>query len=244
MKRKVGKKKVQEKEEESVVAKPISATKMRRDLYWVIGAMIVLLVLFFVASYFFRNLDKFDYKGLAFTKIKYGEIPMYHYYYYFTDPTGQLIRYNLFLRNDPRKNNVSVSGDIQFVKNQTAYISVNITDLLKCQYGTVGIATLTSFLVNNQIDVKGGVPDEKIAKENNLTYVTCDNRPYHTVINLQSGDKTEITREGLSCHTITISGCDNIMKAIEKFELEAILDAKGRQAEENKNTGSGVFSLK
>jgi len=42
----------------------------------------------------------------------------------------------------------------------------------------------------------------------------------------KEGDETKILTNGL-CYTISIASCEDIMPAVEKFELQAIVDARG-----------------
>src|SRR3989344_7997157 len=76
-------------------------------IFWVLGLLIFLIAVFFLSNYFFSRLNTFKYEGLTFTKEKFGEIPVYHYYYYITPQ----LKYNLYLRNDPRDSTVSLTGN-------------------------------------------------------------------------------------------------------------------------------------
>src|SRR3989338_7615060 len=123
----------------------------KKQLYFIIVSMLFLFIVFFLSYYFFSNLNKFEYKDLTFTKTKYGELPVFHHYYYFNS-AGKLYQYNLYLRNDPRKNSVPITGrsasELEFPQGNLIYISVNPENLTGCQYATVGIATLSTFLTD------------------------------------------------------------------------------------------------
>jgi len=105
--------------------------KIERELLWIIVFLAFLVVVFLVASSIFRSFNSFEHEGLTFTKERLGNIPVYHYYYYFRGDDGGLVKYNLFVRNDPRENNVPVSGDdIVFKKNElVVFIAVNSSGL-------------------------------------------------------------------------------------------------------------------
>jgi len=178
---------------------------------------------------------------LSFAKEKFGEIPVYHYYYY-THPSaitasavqGGPTLINLLFRIDPRENNVTVEGEIDLPpKNKFVYISINDTGINECEYIQVALANLVSFLGANGFDVKGAVPDEKIAEEIKSRYITCDTNPDNGVILIQQGEKTKITREN-NCYIMDIASCQ-VLDATEKFQIQTILDAKAR-AEEEGNT--------
>src|SRR3989344_4418394 len=98
-----------------------------KQLYWIIGVMTALILLFILISAGIQSTKNFDYYGLAFTKEKFGEIPVYHYYRFYESGDGQTIKHNLYLRTDPRKNDVPIQGGIAFPKDSEVYISINST---------------------------------------------------------------------------------------------------------------------
>ncbi len=193
---------------------------------WIVGAIAVLAAVFFIMYFFFSNYGKFDYNGLEFREEKVGKIPVYRYSYYFNE-SGQTYKYNLYLRQDPRKNDVPVTGEIEFARAKITYISINSTGLTGCEDSSIAISSLSSFLINNLISVKGATPDQSEAEMNNQRYATCEIYPDNPVVLIQSGEETEIVRKNQNCYIITASQCE-ILDAIEKFEVQAILDAKSR----------------
>jgi len=215
VKKKKGKKKGNKKER-----------KIERELLWIIVFLAFLVVVFLVASSIFRGFNSFEHEGLTFTKERFGNIPVYHYYYYFRGNDGGLIKYNLFVRNDPRENNVPVSGDdIVFEeKNKIVFVAVNSSGLQECVDGILGVAELTNFLVGNQIDVQGGNLDFWDAGKERQKWITCENRPRNIVIAIIEGDKTEINIDG-NCYEITIANCE-VLEATERFAIQSVLDAK------------------
>ncbi len=222
---------------EKNIEKKTESRKKYHQLYWILGTLAILIGIFFLSSYFFSKTNTFEYEGLTFTKEKFGEIPVFHYYYYITPQ----IKYNLYIRNDPRKNNIPLTGKvvdngIEFFNSNFIYLSVNPEDLTQCEYTRVGIGTLASFLADNQLNVVGAAPFEDLAKEANVIYATCDTSPHgeeDTVIVLQAGDKTEIVHDKENCYVINVANCE-ILEAIEKFEVQSILDAKlRREADKN-----------
>jgi hypothetical protein len=157
---------------------------LEKELLYILGFMVFLVILFVFASSVFKSFNTFDYEGMTFTKERLGEIPFYHYYYLFTNKDNILVQYNLYLRNDPRENSISVSGDEIFLeKNKAVYISVEKNvELNVCPYGVLGVSNLISFLSDNDYVVNGGNPDFHSAKENNETWVSCKTHKYNPVI--------------------------------------------------------------
>jgi len=200
--------------------------KNKKEVLWIVYFMIAMLAILIIFNLAFRSLNKFEYSGLAFTKEKYGQIPVYHYYYYFDDAAGQQYKYNLYLRNDPRKNEIPVYGKISFLRGNTVYLSINGTGIVGCNNSMREVASLSSFLNSNLLLVKAGTPDKEEAEMNNLTHVTCETKPANTVILIQEGNETSIAQKE-NCYTINIARCE-LLDAVEKFEVRSILDAKAR----------------
>ncbi|MDO8509273.1 MAG: hypothetical protein Q7S27_06360 [Nanoarchaeota archaeon] len=201
----------------------------KSKIYLITGFLILLVGIFFISNYIFSNLNNIEYNGLTFAKESFGEIPVFSYSYYITPK----LKYNLYLRNDPRKNNVPLTGKaidngIEFLKEETIYLSVDPKGLTECEYGRVGIGTLASFLSDNQLKVVGAAPDEALAAEVNVKFATCEYRPQDKVILLQAGDKTEIIQDNENCIVINVANCE-ILDAVEKFEVQSIIDARDRR---------------
>ena len=98
-----------------IVKKIMNENKIsNKPVYKFLGFILFLVLLFFVSSYLIKMTYNFDYQELSFTKEKFGDLKVYHHYYYFKDGYGELFQYNLYLRNDPRENNVSVDGKIVY----------------------------------------------------------------------------------------------------------------------------------
>jgi hypothetical protein len=192
--------------------------------------MMVLLIFLFGTSAFIKSLNHFSYKTLSFTKERFGQIPVFHYYYYF-EKNGQQYQYNLYLRNDPRDNNVSVNGTIEFPENLRVYIGVNGTGITDCPTASRDLGTLGGFFANNLIQIKPGTLDENESETSNMTYVSCEKFPDRAVIRIFSGEETKIFKSENNCYNIQISDC-RTLDAIEKFEIQSLLDAKARSIAE------------
>ncbi len=203
-----------------------------KPLYLILLAMIILVVVFFLAYFLFSSINKINYNGLTFTKEMFGEIPVFHHYYNFMSQ-GKLFQYNLYLRNDPRQNKVALTGDaigtgIEFFEKDTIYISLEKDALVGCEYGSVGIANLASFLVDNKLNIKGASADKELAMENNLTYATCKDNPREVVITIRNSNETRVIHEEKDCYIIEVANCE-VLPAIEKFQVQSILDARDRR---------------
>lgn len=198
----------------------------KKEIYWIIGVMVFAIIAIALIPLISKQMNKFEYNGLTFTKEKFGEIPIFHYYYYIGE-TGKEHQYNIYIRIDPRKNNVSVEGDIGYPKTgDTVFVSFNSTGLLKCENVLREMHTIADFLNGNGYVVKAGNPDETFAKQNNITYVTCETRPRNMVILITPGNETKILSKN-NCQLITVNNCE-LLPAIEKFVVRSLIDAKNR----------------
>jgi len=224
----VEKKKELEKKETKEDNKNSSSGK---ELYWVLGIMVGLIAVFLISSYYFQGQQNFEYHGLDFSKQMLGEIQLYEYHYFSNSVnriTGQVIGeprlVKVYLRGDPRKNDVPVDGKINIVSD-TVYVSINGTGL-DCEDSNIALAGLSSFLTQNGVHLQGAVVDSEEALEYDLEQVTCETYPDSTVIVVQSGDKPFIQTKN-NCYILQISDCD-VLSTTEKFIVQSIIDARER----------------
>ena len=197
----------------------------QNEAIWVVGTMVIIILALVLIPMFMRMFATFDYQGLTFTKEKFGEILVYHYSYYFIDDVGQQYQYNLYLRNDPRTNVIPIDSNITFKEDRKVYITLNSTALAQCPNGLRDIASIARFLSDNLISVQAGNINAEVAIENNLTYITCENRPDNAVILIVPSNETKITQID-ECHTVSYATCEEVLPALEKFMVKSILDAK------------------
>lgn len=214
--------------------------KINKELYWVLGFMVLVLATFFVSQSVFKSLKNFEYQGLTFQKVKVGELPFYYYYYYTEkNPdsgtiTGQVSgegyhRINLYLYNDPRNLKVPVEGEIDYTdRDLTIFFSVDARDLYQCKYYGVATTNLILFLTGNQFSVEPASPIKEIAEEAGVPHITCENRPRNMVIELREGLETKITRKSETCYEITVNNCE-VLEAVEKFMVQSLVDVKNEK---------------
>lgn len=221
-----------EKEEgEKVVDKKIGGGY--KEIYLVLGVIFLMGVVFFVSYSIFNGLNEFEHKGLTFTKEKFGEIPIYHHYYYYNS-YGQLYKYNLYLRNDPRKSTVPLTGNVidivSLLDKDTVYLSLDPERSIEgCEYAAVGISSLSSFLVDNGLNLKGASTSKEEAEANGVKHITCEGvNSGNIAIILRTGSETRIINEKENCYVIEVSNCE-VIDAIEKFEVESIVNTKANQ---------------
>lgn len=199
--------------------------KLEKELLGILIFLGVLVVVFIVASAYFKSLNYFEYKGLTFSKKKLGEIQLFHHSYYVKTLDGQLAQYNFYLRNDPRTNNVLIEGKSNLLSaGSVVYLSVNSEGLQECRYGSLAVGTLSSFMTDNQMRVIAGNLDFWQAGARRDLWATCENKPGNRVVEILKGNETKVKIEG-NCYKVEVANCE-ILEAIEKLEMQSLIDAK------------------
>ena len=202
--------------------------RLERDLIKLVIFVLILIGIYFAASAVFKARNSFDYQGLKFTKEKYGELPVYHYYYYFKGEGGRPIQYNLYLQHDPRTNNVSVTGDPVVFKNKYLYLTLDTSYPSTCRDNAAGLVDLRSFLSDNTFTIITGIMNESYALEHAMRYITCGTQSDSSeVIQVYGGNETQIIVDN-NCHSIIIGPDCRIREAVEKFKILSVIEARTR----------------
>lgn len=202
--------------------------RLENDVIRIILFLAALVVLYFIASYFFKSLNQFDYEGLSFTKKKFDQATVYHYYYYYTNAAGQLIQYNLYLHNDPRTNNVTISGDPLLLNKKYLYMTFDDSFPEYCRFTSSSIVDLSLFFKQNEFTVFSGVRNESVAHNTSRSHYQCETLPDSAeVLEFYGGNQTEIVIDG-NCHKIFIGPDCSIRDAVERVKLQVVIEARAR----------------
>lgn len=184
-----------------------------------------LFLLYLAVTWYVHSLAQFDYQGLHFTKEKFDKLTVYHYYYYYNSSSGKITQYNLYLQHDPRTNSVPYEGDPLYFDKKTVYIAVDNSYPSTCVDNAASLLDISSFLADNSFNVIVGFMNETYAREVNKTYARCSSKPNSHVVEFFAGNQTRIFVQG-RCIQISIGPECRIREAVEKFKIQAILDAK------------------
>jgi hypothetical protein len=203
--------------------------KLERQLLVVIVFVVVIIGLYLVASAYFKSLHRITYEGLTFSKQRAtANLTVYHHQYYFKSPTGKLLQYNLYLRNNPFDlvANIPLVGDkVALNPRQPVYFTINNSGLVECPYSTLAVATLASYLSDNQFKVLRGDMNFWTANGPEGEWVTCERKPNSRVIELYRGDETRVSLNG-NCYRITVATCEDVLEAVERFIVQSVVDAR------------------
>ena len=212
---------------EKTKTKPVpKERRIEKELLGILIFLAVLVVVFVIASSYFKSLNYFEYNGLTFAKERLENIPIFHHSYYLKAPSGKLIQYNFYLRNDPRESNITIEGipSRLLAPGAVAYLSVNSEGLQECKYGQLAVASISSFMSDNQMKVIAGNLDFWQAGARRDKWVTCENQPGNRVVELLKGNETKVSIDG-NCYRIEVNDCQ-ILEAVEKLEVQSIVDAR------------------
>lgn len=220
----VNKKEVKKKKpEKGKILKEINK-KQNKQIMWAIILMASLILIIIFVPLIVKNFfNKFVYMNLDWQKTKLGDIMFYSTRVPIANLQGTITgSYSMNFRNDPRKlDNISVyvfEDWIEFEKDKPVYITL-YPEMEACEDNSIALINLVGFLRDFAgLNVKSAVSKLDYAKKNNLSYVTCKNTPNNTVIYINSGTKTEISKINPNCYEIIYNNCE-IIPVTEKFML-------------------------
>jgi hypothetical protein len=202
--------------------------KEENQLKWIIGVIIFVFILVFGVYFYSQSLRAFSYIGVDWEIEKYEDLTVYHGR--FPAFYNSNITYNLFLRNDPRTNNVPVDGNLSYFKYGGILAFTPEIDECRGELPRVTV-DLASFLKSaiGLRSVEPGTTDFNVFKQTDRTFADCTLYNRGVVI-IQKGDESSIVQSPQNpyCYTITVKDCEDNL-AIEKFIIETI-----KQKNENK----------
>ena len=218
------KKKIQKKEIKKILNK--KEIQNKQIMWAVILSISVILIIIFVPLITKNFVNKFVYIKLDFQKTKLGEIIFYSTSVPVTAGDKIIGGYTMNFRNDPRElENVEIDipqNLIGFKKQNIVYITLN-PGMEPCEDHTIALMNLAVFLKDfTNLNVSSGISDKEEAEINNIPYVTCENHPNNTVLEITSGEKTLIKKIDENCYLMMYNNCE-ITQVTEKFML-AILE--------------------
>lgn len=154
------------------------------------------------------SISELEYEGVDFKMVKEGQILLYNT----ALPViynGQKVRYNFYLRNDPRKlSKISFEGNLVFKDNMV----INSTEDFHCEgRGIIAVANIL-----NLYEVIG----TKVIKDESAT---CDSQGRYVYLNILPGNETRVEQFGPACYNIYINDCE-ILEGTERFMLETFVE--------------------
>lgn len=196
-------------------------TRKNRQENVIIGIVVGVLLLLIISVILVSSSSHFKYLGLEFKKEKYGNLLIYSANVPIIDARGNITSYvPLDLRNDPRTLRdilVNTSGYIGFLKGVDTYISMN-PYMESCEDNGIALGGLGIFFSRAGVPIKAAFNNKSYAEPKGDLYITCQNATTNTVLIVDSGNETRITKIAENCFKIEFNNCE-ILKATEKLQL-------------------------
>lgn len=207
-KKRVKKKKTKKEEKEERIEKKEqikSEDRILKNFLIGIGIFIIIILLIILISNSAKN---FEYEGIKFKIIKEGDLILYQT----SLPViheGRRDEYNFYLRNDPRKLNVSFEGSLDILED---LVIINETGNFICDGdGIIAVANIVNLYK---------ILVTEVIKDNTAD---CDILGRYMFIRLQAGNETNIEKFGPACYNININNCE-ILKGTERFMIESFIE--------------------
>lgn len=225
---KKSKKKLSEEEKEELAAEgELPKRSMRKSedkqLAWVVGIIVVVFVFTLVTYFWFEKVESFEFGGVDWV----FEEDANYYHGRFDALLGQGYVYNIYLRNDPRENNVPTEGVFGEFKYGVVISTSPEFDLCRGDASRV-MRDLGAFMREGfgAGPIESGSTNEDVANSSERRFATCDSINDRTVIIVKRGDNF-VARDGNNptCYVVSVGNCDDA-SAVEKFMLKVISDFK------------------
>jgi hypothetical protein len=240
-KRKNAKLTVKEKEElkaEGEIPKKSVREKENKQLIWffiIIGIVFATVLISYLGI---EGAKHFEYNHIDWLVEEYPNLQIFHGK--FMALSGTDVSYNIFLRNDPRKNNVLTEGTFDKFKYGGIISFSPEVDTCRGELSRA-IVDVGAFLRQGVGvgDIKAGSTNETIASiDDNKLFAQCDTVLDRTVVVVEMGEPSVVQNiENPYCYTISIEDCNDI-KPIERFMVKSVEDfmVAKKALEENSET--------
>lgn len=209
------------KSKRKIVRKTDIETQQNKQL--IVFFMIMLISLGgLIAGYLYvQQQNKFRYAGVDFQKGKEGDIVFYHGRFPINYKGQTLKIFNLYLRKDPRKNDVPINTNVSLSKKIVITFEPGLE---KCNLAIIGQTTMAQFVssfpwINEST---GAVTDLEYAIENKIPFADCSNASSDkTIILAKKSEKSSIDKSGENCYILNVADC-NYLGVSERFVIGMI----------------------
>lgn len=228
VKKKMRKKLSEEEKEELVAEGELPKKDVRksedRQLAWTIFVIISVFAVTLGIYSWVESVKVFEFGGVDWV----FEDDIDYYHGRFANLIGGDYYYNIYLRNDPRGNDVPTEGIFDDFKYGVVISMSPEFDLCRGDAARV-MRDLGSFMMAGvgAGPVETGFTDEDVANSSGRWFANCDNIDDRTVIIVQRGD--DFVAQDINnsnCYVISVGDCDDA-SSVEKFMLKVIKDFGG-----------------
>ncbi|GEM_PF-646309 len=201
------------------------------QLIWFIAIIIVIFLAFIIPYLYVQSQKSFDYAQVKWQIEGNSGLTVYHARFRALDESD--INYNVYLREDPRENNVTTEGnftdfklggyvslskEVDACRGDVARVMIDLGSFLRSGIG-VGNLTVSS-------------NDYQYSKETKRPYINCKSNTKSTIISIDIGEPRVIQSvDNKYCYEIYVQDCKDI-SPVEKFITKTIGDIMEEKAAE------------
>ena len=196
-----------------------------RQLLWFLVVIGIVFAVVLVSYFGAESLKSFEYSGVDWMIEDYAEPTGTIFHGRFIALSNSNLNYNIFLRGDPRENNVSTEGtfdrfkyggvisitpEVDECRGELSRVMLDLGAFLK---RGVGVGPLTS-----------GSTDKYVANESNRQFAQCGTVHDRTLVIIELGDSAVVQDESNPyCYVIRANDCNDV-SSVERFMVKAIED--------------------
>jgi hypothetical protein len=198
-----------------------------KQLIWFFAVVIVIFAAFLVPYFWIQGTKTFTFDGKEWNIEEDPDVTFYHTE--FLIPNREDTVYQLYLRTDPRKNDVHAEGEFNVFK-YGGYFSfteeVNDCNARRWQIRHSSqdlISFIRTGIGIGNMDYAASTPE--FSEETGFPFVNCLTTQNSTVIMLTMGEPSVIQSDvNPNCYIISVKDCDDI-EPIEKFIIKTLDDS-------------------
>ena len=214
-------------EPEEEVVKKSTIEEENKQLGWFLLVILIVFAAVLIPYFWAESNKSFQYSQIDWF-VESDENPI-TYHGRFPSLGINDLNYNIFLREDPRKNKVPVVGNISTFNFKNTGIITMTPEIDACRGELPRAMFDISAFVRQGIGIKklvAGSTDKDIANESQRVFARCDNLPNRTIIVFGVGEQSIVQdEENPYCYYINIENCDDI-SPVEKFMVQSIKDSR------------------
>lgn len=215
------------KKENKVVEKKTKTKE--KQAFWFFFSVILILSLIILTPYLYsETFNKFEYGGVQFDKVKYGELNFYHGVFPVIYKGELKYRYNVYFRTDPRKNEIPVNTNFTLSKN----VSIGLSkDVERCSDFILSQSEIGKFIgvfpwIQN---LDSGIIEKEKAQELGLEQINCSKaNKDNTVFLYKLSDTPSVDLESENCFVLNIGDCKSL-ETTERFIIATMAQINGKE---------------
>ncbi len=212
-----------------------------QQAFWFFAIIGIVLAMVLILYFGAESLKSFEFGGADWAIEDYENLRIYHGR--FIALSDASVTYNIFLRGDPRKNDVPTKGTFDKFKYGGVISMTPEIDSCRGELSRV-VVDLGAFLqrgVGVGYSVFGST-DEIVANESDRRFAQCETISDRTIVIIEIGDSAVIQDENNPyCYTIYVNDCRDI-SSVERFMVKTIEDfTNAKKALEEKDQWTPKF---